>query len=391
MKNMNFFYSLVLCCTGLLIAAEPQQDMLARILREQPIRETLLSYVPPRAIGRLSRVSRGVGKAIASAIEPAIEKVAILESIWESQIHNARDLDLGGQRQNMDNQTFKSYVVQRIKDFAANSPGTWIKLNLWFNNLGNDLTFLGDLLQAIVATVKALKIDLAALNLTNNQLEELPEQLFDGLNNLVLIELGGNKLVNLPDHIFEGLNNLRTLGLSFNQLGNLPDHLFDGLNNLQSLILSNNKLEHLPAPLCGASHKLQKLDLSYNKLLNLPERTFGGLDNLGWLNLDMNQLVSLPEHLFEGLNSLQTLLMYRNQLTLLPEQLFKGLNSLKQISLSNNQLVNVNKSFFEGLSNLNNLESVSLCHNRFNNESIRLLQDFQLLQTFRRRKIFVER
>ena len=73
---------------------------------------------------------------------------------------------LMGQRKNYpDNQAFKDYVIQSIKDFATYNPGTWIKLYLSGNNLGNDWEFLRDLLQAIVTTVHALEIDLALLHL----------------------------------------------------------------------------------------------------------------------------------------------------------------------------------------------------------------------------------
>ena len=45
-------------------------------------------------------------------------------------------------RENRDNQDFKDYVIQHIKDFVTHNPETWIKLNLSGNRLGNDLEFV---------------------------------------------------------------------------------------------------------------------------------------------------------------------------------------------------------------------------------------------------------
>ena len=85
----------------------------------------------------------------------------------------------------------------------------WIKLILAYNSLGNDLALLRDLLDAIVTTVQSLKIDVASLVLSHNQLTSLPEHLFEGLNNLQRLKLFDNKLAHLPEGIFEGLNNLQ--------------------------------------------------------------------------------------------------------------------------------------------------------------------------------------
>ena len=189
MKNAKLLYSLVLCYSGLLMgAAETHEATFEGILKQQPIRETLsiyLSKLPKRELGGLSRVSRFVHGAVEPAVVTAMEEAAK----WESHILNAGYLDLSEQRENRDNQAFKDNVIKRIEDFATYYPGKWIKLNLADNNLGNDSAFLRDLLQAIITTVYALKIDLASLNLSGNQLSSLPEHLFKGLNNLQKLDL----------------------------------------------------------------------------------------------------------------------------------------------------------------------------------------------------------
>ena len=118
MKNIQLFYSLVMCYSGLLVGAEFQETRLETILGEPGVREALKPYLPLQEFKSLSEVSHGVHEAVEPVIVTAMEKSAI----WESHVLNARDLDLGGERSNRDNQTFKDYTIQRIKNFATDNP-----------------------------------------------------------------------------------------------------------------------------------------------------------------------------------------------------------------------------------------------------------------------------
>lgn len=316
------------------MGAEPQEATLEGILKQSTIRETLAPHLPKRALGSVTLVSHGMHVAIEPAIETAMEKAAL----WESQIHSSRDLDLSSKKENRDNQTFKNYVIQRIKDFARENPGIWIKLDLSGNSLGYDAEFLKDLLQAIITTVSSLKSDLASLDLSENKLKILPEHLFAGLNNLQRLDLGINRLTHLPAGLFEGLYYLQELYLSTNRLPSLSEHLFEDLNNLQTLHLDHNLLANLPERLFEGLIHLQELGLDNNRLMGLPERIFGGLNKLQSLDLEVNLLWSLPERLFAGLNDLKLLNLSFNQIAQLPEHLFDGLNNLHKIVLDNNRL-----------------------------------------------------
>ena len=241
MKNTTWFCTLVLCYSGLLAGeAEPQAATMEEMQEAMPV---LSPYLRMRDIGRLSQVSYGIHQAVEPAIVTAMENAAI----WESQLLNAGYLNLSEQRENyLDNQAFKGYVMQRIKDFATDNPGKWIKLNLAGNSLGNDLKFLRELFQAIVSTVHSLNIDIVVLGLYSNKLSSLPEHLFENLYNLRLLNLDSNQLETLPEHLLRGLNNLNDLALQGNRFEYLPERLFEGLNNLQIISLSYNRLSSLP-------------------------------------------------------------------------------------------------------------------------------------------------
>ena len=368
MKNSKLFCSVMLCYSVLIVGTEPQEATLEGTLKQQTIRETFLAFLLKQELGRLSSVSHAAHEAVEPAIITGMEKAAI----WESHVLNARNLNLGAQRWkwNDNDQGFKNFIIQCIKEFAQANPGTWIKLDLTFNSLGHDFAFLCDLLQAIVTTVHSLKIDLASLNLGENSLKSLPEQFFEGLGNLKEIYLYSNQLASLPERLFKGLDNLQKLDCSQNPWVRLPEHLFEGLNNLQELNLRYNELMNLPEHLFEGLHHLQKLILSYNRLSSLPEHLLKDLDNLQELLLFENKLECLPECIFESLNNLQILDLRNNELTDLSDRLFWGLNKLVWLGLSGNLLTALPKS----LEGLNNLKTLSLGSNRLNEESISLLK-----------------
>ena len=164
----------------------------------------------------------------------------------------------------------------------------------------NNLQFVLPLLEPLVNK------PITHLNLSNNQLTQLP----DSLSNLV---------------------NLQHLNLSRNKLTQLPD-FFGNLVNLEWLDLSNNQLTQFSGPI-GNLVNLEWLDLDRNELTQLPD-SFGNLVNLQMLWLSNNQLTSLPDS-FNKLVNVYKLCLNYNKLTQLPHGM-SNLN-LKFLYLSRNQ------------------------------------------------------
>ncbi|XP_045074645.1 protein flightless-1 homolog, partial [Coregonus clupeaformis] len=205
--------------------------------------------------------------------------------------------------------------------------------------------------------------DLSVLDLSFNQLTEIPRDLENSKNMLVL-NLSHNSIDAIPNQLFINLTDLLYLDLSDNKLDSLPPQM-RRLVHLQTLILNNNPLMHaqlrqlpamvalqtlhlrssqrtqsnMPTSLEGLAH-LADVDLSFNDLSRVPECLYT-LSSLKRLNLSSNQISELSLCIDQW-TQLETLNLSRNQLTSLPSAICK-LGKLKKL------YVNSNKLDFEGV------------------------------------------
>lgn len=140
-------------------------------------------------------------------------------------------------------------------------------------------------------------------------------------NSLKNLDVSGNQLTNLPEHLPDSL---QELDVSDNQLTSLPE-LPD---SLQELSVSDNQLPSLPEHL---PKSLKSLYASDNQLTSLPELP----DSLQNLSVSNNQLTRLPEHLPKSLENLSAL---GNQLSSLPKDITTRLGQSCVVDVSNNPL-----------------------------------------------------
>uniref|UniRef100_A0A8C1WXN4 FLII actin remodeling protein n=1 Tax=Cyprinus carpio TaxID=7962 RepID=A0A8C1WXN4_CYPCA len=206
--------------------------------------------------------------------------------------------------------------------------------------------------------------DLSVLDLSYNQLTEIPRDLENSRNMLVL-NLSHNSIDNISNQLFINLTDLLYLDLSDNNLDSLPPQM-RRLVHLQTLILNNNPLMHaqlrqlpamvalqtlhlrntqrtqnnMPTSLEGLTN-LADVDLSCNDLTRVPECLYS-LANLKRLNLSSNQISELSLCIDQW-TKLETLNLSRNQLTSLPCFCACILSKLKKL------YVNSNKIDFDGL------------------------------------------
>eukprot|EP00656_Telonema_subtile_P006525 TRINITY_DN1301_c0_g1_i4.p1 TRINITY_DN1301_c0_g1~~TRINITY_DN1301_c0_g1_i4.p1 ORF type:complete len:470 (-),score=75.30 TRINITY_DN1301_c0_g1_i4:171-1580(-) len=170
-----------------------------------------------------------------------------------------------------------------------------------------------------------------SLSLSNKRLNELPEEVAN-LPECEWIDVSQNNLERLPDALFERCTALQRLDLSRNQITDLPDSI-GHLSSLSELHLQSNDLSHLPKTL-GDLRLLRVLDFSSNGLGSFPLE-IGSCHLLRELRCAHNQVQVLPDDaewcLLERLDALD------NLITTLPSSLGSWL-ACRSINLACNAI-----------------------------------------------------
>lgn len=246
------------------------------------------------------------------------------------------------------------------------------------------------------------KPKLRSVYLHNNKLTDagLPDQMFNGSDNLEIItmssnflrvvpknlpstlyrlHLKSNKLEKIPAGAFDNLPNLRELYLQNNHLSNegIDNETFSQLSSLECLDLSNNNLSIVPK---GLPRNLVLLHLEKNSIRSIPGDALTSVRNLEYLLLHNNQLRSRSIHpaAFQGLKKLHTLHMYNNLLERVPRGLPRR---AKTLMLLHNFISEINRN---DLSLLYTLTELNLSYNkltspRLHREAFRKLRNLETL------------
>lgn len=154
-----------------------------------------------------------------------------------------------------------------------------IELNLANNGIFN--------MKPIAQHLEASMKNLQELNISNNQLVELPKELA-ALEFLKKLDCSQNALAVIASEIFVGCCKIRILNVEQNNLSTLPDTL-GKLNYLTMFHAAHNKLDSFPAALTSCI-KLEHIDVTNNTIQKPLPKQFGALVNLDTLYLARNLL-----------------------------------------------------------------------------------------------------
>lgn len=194
----------------------------------------------------------------------------------------------------------------------------------------------------------AKKLEWINSNLNTTNLLESPET-------LEYLDLSGNKYVFYEDEWpFQNFSNLRTVNLSYNQLRDLPRLVFAGLN-VEELRLSNNNLYAIPFQVFAPMERLRVLDLSYNSIVSFLDHFFIFNKLIEVLQLNNNDLAILSSNALADLSNVKRLELSNNALVYISKGLFDSLNNLRYLNLANNPLTNLAAGTFRGLYKLEEL------------------------------------
>lgn len=228
----------------------------------------------------------------------------------------------------------------------------------------NLLTKLNDI------TFQSFKTHLEKVDLSQNNIDELPQHLFNRTTRIKAINFDKNFITLIPSSAFGNLSIVHMV-LSYNHINHIDTKAFESLENtLEYLDLERNSLTTFPSAIYNLNRlhflyltsnaistvdllpaTLKVLSLSSNNFSSIPMDVLSNCTGLSYLNMGYNKIMNIEPNTFAGWGGeLQTVLLRNNKISDLLYGAFNGLDSIKEISLSFNDIHNIHPMVFENVS-----------------------------------------
>ncbi|XP_053184154.1 vasorin-like [Scomber japonicus] len=232
-------------------------------------------------------------------------------------------------------------------------------------------------IQRRASTVPRVPTNTQHLYIFQNGIDTLAQDDFRGLGELELLDLSQNELAEVPDGVFEMLSKLKNLDLSSNHITHISKESFSGLVQLERLYLHSNRIQSIHMEAFDGLEMLLELKLQGNQLTSLPSLHFPSLllldlshnkiptlgpsdlqtPHLEALKVASLGLISVDEDLIASLGNLHELDISMNHLTEVPQALKQdSLKGLIKLSLAANSLGGLKKEDFQKLTGLQDLD-----------------------------------
>ncbi|OQR78596.1 slit2 protein-like, partial [Tropilaelaps mercedesae] len=288
-------------------------------------------------------------------------------------IEKSRGLDIFCERSNIDK--IRSVLLQ-----VADQQDTIMYLKLINNSmevLAEDILYGLDIKHLLVheANISSIHRDafqdlgerLESLDLSKNQLTEIPTEAFEALKALISLNLSLNRITMLRSESFRGLVSLIRLTLYGNRLHTLDSAAFLSCgNNLTRLNIGRNNLTRIPAEALALIAGLQHLDLHENNITqieteHLPEAITQPFlfvtTELDKLNLAENQISEVGPGAFKKLTGLVSLDLTRNNIDVIHPDAFREISgTMEWLKLGSNRLDEVPSEALRDMTQLRELD-----------------------------------
>lgn len=203
------------------------------------------------------------------------------------------------------------------------------------------------------------------LDLSDNQLSEIPANAFDLLPSMSHLNMSRNPHITiLPQNVLNHNQALLVIDLSYTGLKAIPVNLFAKTSGLEQIYLTNNLIQEISEGTFKNLKNLTHLDLSNNNIVNIRTPAFVNVMSIQYLSLKGNQLNAFKGEFFNTGTGLEVLDISENQLSYLFPSSFKIHPRLREIILTDNKF-----NFFpsELISTLQYLELIDLSGNSLKN------------------------
>uniref|UniRef100_A0A8D0L252 Decorin n=1 Tax=Sphenodon punctatus TaxID=8508 RepID=A0A8D0L252_SPHPU len=139
---------------------------------------------------------------------------------------------------------------------------------------------------------------LQELRAHENEITKLRKAVFNGLNNMIVVELGTNPLKSsgVENGAFQGMKRLSYIRISDTNINSIPKGLPTSLTELH---LDGNKIAKIDADSLTGLTNLAKLGLSFNNITAVDNGSLANVPHLRELHLNNNYLVKVPGGLGE--------------------------------------------------------------------------------------------
>uniref|UniRef100_A0A5G2RB02 Decorin n=1 Tax=Sus scrofa TaxID=9823 RepID=A0A5G2RB02_PIG len=204
-----------------------------------------------------------------------------------------------------------------------------------FKNLKNlhTLILINNKISKISPGAFAPLVKLERLYLSKNQLKELPEKMpktlqelrvheneitkvrkavFNGLNQMIVVELGTNPLKSsgIENGAFQGMKKLSYIRIADTNITTIPQGLPPSLTELH---LDGNKISKVDAASLKGLNNLAKLGLGFNSISTVDNGSLANTPHLRELHLNNNKLNKVPGGLAE--HYIQVVYLHNNNIS----------------------------------------------------------------------------